>query len=108
MTERHFLAGLVFRVLRPEDARSTEVDDRLLSLAFRMTFTAHISGAHKLGDKSNIARPSLTASAGRDLVPKSHTCPSFVRIAVQGGKCTRKPAQFLDSSTHPQDQGRHL
>ena len=35
MTERHFLAGLVFRLLRPEHAAAGTVDDRALTLRFR-------------------------------------------------------------------------
>ena len=54
--ERHFLAGLVFRLLRPEDAHSAKVDDRLLSLAFRdetvrvpLRYVRGIRLRHRLG-----------------------------------------------------------
>ena len=35
MTERHFLAGLVFRLLRPEHAAAGTLDDRAVTLNFR-------------------------------------------------------------------------
>ena len=55
MTERHLVASLVFRFLRPAEARSGKVDHRILTLSFRhrtehipLRYIASLSIAHDL------------------------------------------------------------
>ena len=70
---------------------------------FRMTLTARTVGALEPEEQTNIARRYPSPTAGRDLVPKVTICPRFVRNALPPGDGTSNPAEFLDSSPHPQD-----
>ena len=91
MTERHFLAGLVFRLLRPEDARSAEVNDHRLALAVRddtiRVPLRYIHGArlaHQLGRSSLI----VDHDTGRTTV--SGLAPGEARKLVQTIELARR------------------